>query len=72
MGATVTHFICSVCGQIDNMDAHSCDDMKNLGSIWGPERRLAMQLCTGVCYFETSNLEVEPADPTAYSEDVFV
>jgi hypothetical protein len=72
MGATVSNFICSVCGKIDNMDAHSCEHMKNLGSVWGENKRLAMQLCTGVCYFETSNLENEPADPTAYSEDIFV
>ena len=71
MGATVSNFICSICGQIDNMDAHSCDCMKPPGGIWGDNRRLAMQLCTGVCYFETSNLENEPADPFAYSEDVF-
>lgn len=72
MGATVNNFVCSVCGKIDNMDMHSCDHMKALGSVWGEKKRLAMQLCTGVCYFETSNLENEPADPTAYSDDVYV
>jgi intein/homing endonuclease len=72
MGATVSNFICSVCGKIDNMDHNSCEHAKNLGSLWGENKRLAMQLCTGVCYFETSNLENEPADPTAYSEDIFV
>ncbi len=72
MGATVSHFICSICGQIDNMDSYSCDHMKNIASLWGENKRLAMQLCTGVCYFETSNLEAEPADPTAYSEDIFI
>jgi len=72
MGATVSHFLCSICGQIDNMDNNSCDHMKNIGYLWGEENRLGMQLCTGVCYFETSNLEAEPADPSAYSEDIFV
>lgn len=72
MGATVSNFICSVCGRIDNMDANSCEHMKPAGGIWGDNRRLAMQLCTGVCYFETSNLENEPADPSAYSEDIYV
>jgi hypothetical protein len=72
MGATVSNFICSVCGKIDNMDIHSCEHMKPAGGLWGDNKRLAMQLCTGVCYFETSNLENEPADPSAYSEDIFI
>jgi len=72
MGATVNNFLCSVCGKIDNMDAHSCEHAQNLGSVWGDKKRLAMQLCTGVCYFETSNLDNDPADPTAYSDDVYV
>lgn len=72
MGATVNYFICSICGQIDTMDQSRCDHMKNIGALYGEKRRLAMQLCTGVCYFETSNLGNEPADPTAYSTDIFV
>ena len=72
MGATVSYFICSICGQIDTMDNQRCDHMKNIGALYGEQKRLAMQLCTGVCYFETSNLGNEPADPTAYSEDIFV
>lgn len=72
MGATVSYFICSICGQVDTMDNHRCEHMQNIGSLWGEKKRLAMQLCTGVCYFETSNLGNEPADPTAYSEDIFV
>jgi hypothetical protein len=72
MGATVNNFICSVCGKIDNLDAHSCEHMRPPGGIWGDEKRLAMQLCTGVCYFETSSLDNEPADPTAFSDDIFV
>ena len=72
MGATVSNFICSVCGKIDNMDAHSCEHMRPPGGIWGENKRLGMQLCTGVCYFETSNLENEPADPSAYSEDIYI
>jgi len=72
MGATVTYFICSICGQIDTMDNQRCEHMKAVGTLWGPNNRLAMQLCTGVCYFETSNLGNEPADPTAYSTDIFV
>jgi hypothetical protein len=72
MGATVSNFICSVCGKIDNMDANSCEHMQTPGGVWGDLKRLGMQLCTGVCYFETSNLENEPADPSAYSEDIYV
>jgi len=72
MGATVTYFICSICGQVDPMDQTRCEHMKDIGSLWGEQNRIAMQLCTGVCYFETSNLGNEPADPTAYSEDIFV
>jgi hypothetical protein len=72
MGATVNNFICSVCGKIDNLDAHSCEHMRPPGGIWGEKKRLAAQLCTGVCYFETSNLGNEPADPTAYSEDIYI
>jgi hypothetical protein len=72
MGATVSYFICSICGQIDTMDDQRCEHMNNIGSLWGEKKRLAMQLCTGVCYFETSNLGNEPADPTAYSTDIFV
>ena len=72
MGATVSNFICSVCGKIDNMDQNTCEHLRNPGGIWGENKRLAMQLCTGVCYFETSNLENEPADPSAYSEDIYV
>jgi hypothetical protein len=72
MGATVSYFLCSICGQVDTMDNHRCEHMKNVGSLWGEKKRLAMQICTGVCYFETSNLDNEPADPTAYSEDIFV
>lgn len=72
MGATVSNFICSICGKIDNMDEHSCEHMRPPGGTWGENKRLAMQLCTGVCYFETSNLGNEPADPSAYSEDVYV
>lgn len=72
MGATVTYFICSICGQPDPMDNTRCEHMKQLGSLWGEQNRIAMQLCTGVCYFETSNLGNEPADPTAYSEDIFI
>ena len=72
MGATVSYFLCSVCGQIDNMDSQSCKHMQNIGELYGEEKRLAMQVCTGVCYFETSNLEQEPADPSAYSEDIYI
>jgi len=72
MGATVSNFICSICGKIDNMDEHSCQHMRPPGGTWGDEKRLAMQLCTGVCYFETSNLGNEPADPSAYSEDIYI
>lgn len=72
MGATVNNFICSVCGKVDNLDAHSCEHMRPPGGIWGEKKRLAAQLCTGVCYFETSNLGNEPADPTAYSEDIYI
>lgn len=72
MGATVNNFICSVCGKIDNMDSQSCEHMRPAGGVWGEKKRLAMQLCTGVCYFETSNLGNEPADPTAYSDDIYL
>ena len=70
MGATVIAFHCSICGKIDNLDASSCQHMKNIGGIYGEKRRLAYQVCTGVCYFETSSV-ADPADPTAWSEDVY-
>lgn len=72
MGASVMKFSCSVCGREDTMDARRCDHMKQMGSTWGAERRLSSQLCQGTCFFEASNVGKTPADPTAFSDDVFV
>lgn len=71
MGASVTNFVCSICGKLDNMDSSSCDHMKvGKGRTYGDDNRLAYQLVTGACFFETSQVD-EPADPSAISEDVF-
>lgn len=73
MGASVTNFVCSVCGKLDNMDSSSCDHMKNKGRAYGEDKRLAYQLITGACFFENSAItNSDPADPSAYSNDVFV
>jgi hypothetical protein len=74
MGALVNVFQCSVCGKVDNMDEHSCTHMKEKGSLWGEKQTLAYQACVGTMYYETSWIPKRissPADPTAYSPDIY-
>jgi hypothetical protein len=73
MGATVAQFVCTVCGKEDTVDYRRCDHMKRIGSVWGDEKRLASQLCTGSCFFENSLItKSDPADPTAFADDILV
>ena len=70
MGALVEHFVCSICGTIDEGPGRNrCKhmDMDNKGDIF--EGKLAYQLCIGVNYIENSSVE-DPADPTAKSPDI--
>jgi hypothetical protein len=70
MGASVLAFVCSICGKVDNMDAHSCTHMKNKGEVFGKDDRLGYQACSGTCFFENSKVD-DPADPTAFSSDIY-
>lgn len=74
MGSFVDEFRCSICGKIDNMDQHTCEHLRetNKGTTWGPGKSLSWQICCGTTFFESSTLGQSPADPTAYSDDVFI
>lgn len=68
MGALVEHFVCSICGTVDEGPGRNrCRHMENKGELF--DNRLAYQLCIGVNYIENSSVE-DPADPTAYSSDI--
>jgi hypothetical protein len=70
MGSMVNTFLCSICGKVDNQDAHSCEHMRSKGRLFGEDQRLAYQMMVGCTFFEISSV-ADPADPTALSQDVF-
>lgn len=76
MGALVSAFACSICGHLDTNN-NPCEHLKadhrgrgGKGTLWGNDNRLAYQVCCGVTFFETSSV-VDPADSSAWSQDVF-
>lgn len=68
MGAFVDNFTCSICGAND-VNIKPCEH--KFGTPYGPTNRLAFKSLFGTCYFETSSVG-EPADDTAFSQDVFI
>jgi hypothetical protein len=71
MGALVEHFICSICGTVDedNGQKNCCDHMKHKGKLY--DGKLAYQMCVGVNYIENSSVS-DPAEITAESPDIYL
>jgi hypothetical protein len=67
MGALVSYFACSICGDMKN----ECDHFKNLGRTYGPDNALSYSLCCASTFFENSSV-TDPADASAHSQDIFI
>lgn len=69
MGALVQSFLCSICGQVEQINK-KCEHL-NLGKGSIIDGYLVYQQCLNVNFIETSFVD-DPADPTAISNEVFV